>query len=83
VVIHLGPNSLDLIKKRLPKLAEKLIKTEEKVVKSALGDLKPAELQQIGATMSGGHDKVLIKPVDDALDKLIEKVLEDATSEEG
>ena len=51
--------------------AEAYIKTTDKLVIAALQNLPGADLKKVGATITEDVDAVMIKPVDDAIDKLI------------
>ena len=66
-----------LIRKHLPDEADRLIKTTETPVKSALAQLSGAELKKIGATITDSSDAVLIKPADSEIDKWIDALLAD------
>jgi hypothetical protein len=67
-----------LIKKKLPEKAAILIKTTEAPVKKAMAQLTVAELKSIGATVSEDGDRIVVRFVDAALDKLITALLRDA-----
>lgn len=71
-----------LIKKHFPEQADVLIATTEKPVKDAINGLTAAELKKIGISVTEGGEVVFIKPVDSAVDKLVEALLKDATAEE-
>lgn len=73
--------SIELIKKKLPDLADKLIVQTEKISKSALAQLSVAQLKSIGATVVESTDQVLIKPTDSAVDKMVSALIAEATEE--
>ena len=68
---------IGLIKKRLPDKAELLIKVSERLVRKALEQLTAAELKRIGCRVIEADDQVLIKPVDSAVDKLVNALMKD------
>jgi len=70
--------TIALIKKALPKLVSVLVKVKESVNKKALGNLTGTQLAEIGCSVTHAGDEVVIKPVTDDLDKLIERILENA-----
>ena len=61
-----------LIKKFYPDTWDTYIKTTEKPSKSALENLTVAELKKIGVAAVESGDKVVIKPVDGEVEKLID-----------
>lgn len=71
-----------LIKKHFPEQADALIATTEKPVKDAINGLTAAELKKIGISVTEGGEVVFIKPVDSAVDKMVDALLKDATAEE-
>ena len=70
-----------LIKKHFPDQADVLIATKEKPVKDALANLSGVELKKLGIHVTEGGDVVLIRPVDSAVDKMVDALLKDATEE--
>jgi hypothetical protein len=62
--------TLRLIKKNFPDLAQVLIITEEKPSKDALASLPASDLKKLGAAIEGCGDVVVINPVDSDVDKL-------------
>lgn len=71
-----------LIKKHFPDQADVLIATTEKPVKDALNNLTAAELKKLGINVTEGGDVVFIRPVDSAVDKMVDALLKAATAEE-
>lgn len=71
-----------LIRKHLPDQAETLIRIREEPVRAALSQLTVAELKRLGVTVIESGDEVCIKPVDGAVDKLVEALLKENASEE-
>lgn len=70
------------IEKRFPKAqAELLIRTTKKPIAKALADLDIADLKSIGCTIEDTGDMVVIKPVDDAVDKIVNSLLKGAVDE--
>jgi phage host-nuclease inhibitor protein Gam len=51
--------------------AQLYIKTTEKPIKDALYNLPAKDLAKLGVTLSNDVDAVMIKPADDAIDKLV------------
>jgi predicted ATPase len=67
------------IEKRFPRAqAELLIKTTKKPIAKALEDLDLADLKALGVQILGTQDQVVIRPVDDAVDKAVAALLKDA-----
>ena len=73
--------AIKLIRKHFPEQADVLIKTEEKPVAKAIGQLTVPELKRIGGTVEEAGDQVVIKPTDSEVDKLISALIADATEE--
>ena len=67
-----------LIRKHFPEQAEAMIRIKEEPIKKALGELSVAELRKIGVTVEDTDDQVVIKPTDSEVDKLVDKLLQDA-----
>lgn len=68
---------LKLIHKHFPDMAESLIKTTEKPIKSALAQLAAADLKKLGVTVTDDSDAVVIRAADSEIDKLVEALLKD------
>jgi hypothetical protein len=62
--------------------AELLIKTTRKPIKSALNDLDVADLKKIGCTVEGTSEVVFVKPVDTAVDKIVNALLKSAIGDQ-
>ena len=62
--------------------AELLIKTTRKPIKSALNDLDVADLKKIGCNVEGTSDVVFVKPVDTAIDKIVNALLKSAIADQ-
>ena len=58
-----------------------LIKTTKKPLAKGLEQLDVGDLKQLGCTVEGTGDVVVIKPVDSAVDKIVKALLKDATDE--
>ena len=70
------------IREQLPKdQAELLISVKESVAVKAVIDLSEADLKRLGIKYIEGEDRVLIKPTDSDVDKLVTALLRDATDE--
>lgn len=70
------------IERLLPELADTLIKTTKKPIAAALGQLEVKDLKRIGCSVTDAGDAPFVKPVDSELDKLVKRLIEDATAEE-
>lgn len=73
---------IELIRKKLPDLADVLIETSETVRKAAIADLTGAQIKAIGVTVTADSDAAFIKPVDDEVAKLLKALLADKDLEE-
>lgn len=72
-----------LIRKHFPAdQQELLIKTTEKVVKKALGELDVATLKKIGVTVQGTGDEILIKAADSDVDKIVSALLGESAADD-
>lgn len=70
-----------LIHKRLPDIADQLIRTTEKPVKEALNQLTAADLKLIGVQVTADVDVVLIKDTASDVDKLVAALLKEDSAE--
>lgn len=70
-----------LIRKHLPEIAETLIRIEESPIVAALNDLDVKDLRKIGVRAEETGDKVVIKPTDSEIDKLVDALLRDEEPE--
>jgi len=68
---------IKLIKKHQPDQVDILIKTTEDPVKTALAQLSAVELKKLGITVVEAGDEVVIKPMDNEIDKIVKALLED------
>jgi len=68
---------IKLIRKHLSDIADTLIKEEESVLKTPLGNLTVAQLKKIGVTVTDDTDQVQIKPVGSEIDKMVAALLEE------
>jgi hypothetical protein len=68
---------IKLIHKHFPDMAETLIKTTEKPIKSALAQLPAADLKKLGVTITDDSDAIVIRATDSEIDKLVEALLKD------
>ncbi len=88
VGLHKGKGGVDwddddrvvaLIEKHFPRSqAELLIKTTKKPIAKALDDLDVADLKRFGCRVEDTADVIMVKPVDDAVDKFVNALLADA-----
>lgn len=74
--------TVTLIRKHLPDQADVLIATREVPAKDALAQLPADQLKKLGVNLKGTGDRVVIRPADGDIDKLV-KVLVDASVEQG
>lgn len=58
-----------------------LIKTTEKPIKDALGELPGEKLKKLGVKVTDDTDKVIIKPADSEVDKIVNALLAGVTEE--
>ncbi|MDT8428515.1 MAG: host-nuclease inhibitor Gam family protein [Pseudomonadales bacterium] len=71
------------IRKKLPDdQAELLIRRRESVYKQAVYDLSAADLKRLGISLSDDEDVVVIKAVDDEVDRLVSALLAEAEKAE-
>lgn len=70
-----GDQVVALIRKKLPELADVLIVTKESPVKKALNQLTVQQLKAIGCTVREAGDRVVVRAVDSAVDKLVTAML--------
>jgi len=70
-----------LIRRHFPDRVEDLIKTEERPLKTALAQLKGAELKKLGVEVEADTDAVVIKPTDTEIDKLVSALLKEGEKE--
>lgn len=65
---------IELIKEELPKKKKLLIKTEEKLIKTAIKNLSEEELKKIECEIEVNDDIVIIKSADDVIDKFVKQL---------
>ena len=70
-----------LVRKKLPDLADVLIKTTDKPVKAGLKNLTVQQLKSIGCTVEETGDQVIVRAVDSDVDKLVAALLKGAEVE--
>lgn len=71
-----------LVKRKLPDLADVLIKTDEKPLKGGLKQLTVQQLKSIGCAVEESGDMVIVRAVDSDVDKLVTALLKGAEVEE-
>lgn len=71
-----------LIRKHFPEQADILIRLKETPNKDALGEIPATDLKRLGVTVKDSGDKVVIKPVDGEVEKIVNALLKGATGEE-
>lgn len=67
----------ELIRRHLPEQADTLIRVIERPSKTALAQLPTADLRRIGVQVVETGDSVLVRPLDDEIDRLLTQMLED------
>jgi phosphate uptake regulator len=72
---------VERIKKLYPDQAPTLLIIEERPSKAALANVPVADLKRFGVKVTEDGEKVIVKPVDDAVDKLVTALLRDAIEE--
>lgn len=70
-----------LIERYFPEQADVLIATTKKPAKDALANLTGAQLKRLGINVTEGGDVLLIRPVDSAVDKMVDALLKSATDD--
>lgn len=63
---------LELIRKKLPELVERLIRTKEEPNREQIKELEPKQLAAIGASLIATGDEVVVDHASDEIDKLID-----------
>lgn len=71
-----------LIEKHFPDLEETLVSIKKAPVKSALGQLAAVDLKRLGVRVTEDGETVVVKPVDDHVDKLVAALLKEATADD-
>jgi hypothetical protein len=70
------------IKKHFPDQVDLLIRTKENANKPALSELPAGDLKRLGVEISDTGDKVVIKPTDNGVEKLVKQLLNNACEAE-
>ncbi len=70
--------AIELLRKRLPALADTLIATRETLDRKALRKLPAADLARIGVTIGDPTDEVVIAAAESDVDKLVDALLDDS-----
>jgi hypothetical protein len=73
--------TIKLIRKHLPELADALIATTEKPSKEAMNNLSADQLKKIGVTVTSDTDVAFISSVDSEVDKIVAALLKGAEEE--
>lgn len=66
----------ELIRRHLPQQADTLIRVIERPVKAALAALSTADLRRIGVSVVDTGDAVVVRAIDDELDRLLAGLLD-------
>ena len=67
--------TVKLIKKHFPDKSDSLIKITEKVISKALDTLSVVDLKKIGVEIEAAGDEIVIRHVDNEIEKIIDKIL--------
>ena len=70
------------IRRLMPDRFDDLVVTTEKPSKQALGRLTAAELKKLGVDVGNAGDRIVVKPQDSAIDKLVDALLADGAEAE-
>lgn len=71
-----------LIERKLPDLADQLVKTTKKPLKTGLAQLTVQQLKSIGCAVEEAGDQVVVRAVDRDVDRLVTALLKGATETE-
>jgi hypothetical protein len=72
---------VELIRKHCEEQFDTLVKATYRPIKDALADLPASELKKLGVRVGEDGDVVFVKPVDSAVDKMVDALLKDATEQ--
>ncbi len=78
-----GARVVELIRRHLPDRFDELVKTVHRPLRTALAKLSVDQLRKIGVTVIENGDRVIIVAQDGEIEKLIDRLLEDAAREDG
>ena len=78
LIIEDSAKTIQLIRRHFPDQEERLIKITETAAKKALETMTGAELKRINVSVEDAGDKVVIKPTDSEVDKLVAALLAEA-----
>jgi len=70
--------TIKLIRRHLPELADTLIVTEEKPSKEAINNLTAEQIKKIGVTITSDTDVVFVSSTDSEVDKMVGALLKGA-----
>lgn len=71
----------ELVERHFPDQLEALVKTTRKPVAAALAALDVRDLKRLGCSVTDAGDAAFVKPIDTELDKLVKRLIDDATQE--
>lgn len=71
--------TIKLIKRHFPDKVDLFVRVKESVSKTALADLPATDLKRIGVTIEDAGDKVVIRPTDSDIEKIVARLLADTT----
>jgi Bacteriophage Mu Gam like protein len=82
-VVFSNPEKVvELIEKKLPEMVDILVKTEKKPLKGPLQKLTVQQLKSIGCEVKGAGDQVVVRAVDNDIEKLVQLLLKGEVAEE-
>lgn len=77
IVYQDEPKVIQLIRKYLPDFADRLIKTEDKLLKNGLADVSVSDLKKIGVEIKNSGDEAFVKSVDSDIDKIVNALMKE------
>lgn len=78
LIIEDAAKTMQLIRRHFPEQEEALIKISAAPIRKALETLTGAELKRINVLVDDAGDKIIVKPVDSEVDKLVAALLAEA-----
>lgn len=76
-----GERVVELIRRHYPEQFDVLVKTTHRPVKDALAQLPAVDLKRLGVRVGEDGEVVFVKPVDSAVDRMVDALLKDATEQ--
>lgn len=81
VIIEDPDRTVELIRKHIPDRFDDLVQTSYKPLASALNNLEAVFVRKIGCEIANATDEIVIRPTDSAVDKIVNRLLTEATEE--